>query len=440
MVPPVDPRLGRVVPRAPRRRSRSGVDPRSCYTRAMPRVAPFIALRYDTAVAGPLDLVTAPPYDVISASRRRSLLEASPFSIVHLDLAEGSEDPGDPESRYARAGQLLEAWESEGALVRTPEPVYFAYEMAFEHMGVSRAVRGVLVALELEPWGANVIPHERTMPGPLQDRLRLLRATQTHLSPVYGTIAGPCPPLAEVLHAAALTPPAEETRDDQGVRHRLWPLPSHLDVAGWLREEPLLIADGHHRYTTALRYRTERDAAQGPGPWDRVFALIVDAAAEHLPVLPFHRLQTAGSVRPSGERVPDLDEPPVHHLRRTALGRPGDRGRGGPRVPSRASPGSPPGRPHAPRGDPRRSDAGGISAFRPRRVARELSGRGRGGTGRLAPAGDHPGADQGSDRARGAPATEVDVFLAQAEDRDGDDACWTIRPGADVTRRSVPAS
>lgn len=273
----------------------------------MPRVAPFIALRYDTAVAGPLDLVTAPPYDVISASRRRSLLEASPFSIVHLDLAEGSEDPGDPESRYARAGQLLEAWESEGALVRTPEPVYFAYEMAFDHMGVSRAVRGVLVALELEPWGANVIPHERTMPGPLQDRLRLLRATQTHLSPVYGTIAGPCPPLAEVLHATALTPPVEETRDDQGVRHRLWPLPSHLDVAGWLREEPLLIADGHHRYTTALRYRTERDAAQGSGPWDRVFALIVDAAAEHLPVLPFHRLQTAGSVRPSGERVPDLD-------------------------------------------------------------------------------------------------------------------------------------
>jgi uncharacterized protein (DUF1015 family) len=273
----------------------------------MPRVAPFIALRYDPAVVGPLDRVTAPPYDVISASRRRSLLEGNPFSIVHLDLAEGSEDPGDPESRYARAAELLETWEAQGALVRTPEPVYYAYEMAFDHVGVQRAIRGVLVGLELEPWGAGVIPHERTMPGPLQDRLRLLRATQTHLSPVYGTIAGPCSPLAEILHAASQTPPAEQTSDDQGVRHRLWPLPAELDVTGWLSDEPLLIADGHHRYTTALRYRVERGAAQGSGPWDRVLALVVDAAAEHLPVLPFHRLQLAGPIRPAGDQVPDLE-------------------------------------------------------------------------------------------------------------------------------------
>jgi uncharacterized protein (DUF1015 family) len=273
----------------------------------MPRVAPFVGLRYDPAVTGPLERVTAPPYDVISDAGRRGFLEASPYSIVHLDLAEGTDDPADPESRYAHAGQLLEGWEEAGALVRDAEPRYYAYEMSFEREDVQHAVRGVLVALDLEPWGAEVIPHERTLPGPVQDRLRLLRATGTHLSPVYGTIAGPCPPLADLLREVVSTPSTEETHDEQGVRHRLWTLPGDLDVSTWLRSEPLLIADGHHRYTTALRYRAELDAAEGPGPWDRVLALVVDAAAEKLPVPPFHRIQLAGSVERVGDPVRDLE-------------------------------------------------------------------------------------------------------------------------------------
>jgi uncharacterized protein (DUF1015 family) len=271
----------------------------------MPRISPFQALVYEPSLAGPLDRVTAPPYDVITDRRRREYLSASPFSVVHLDLAEGTDDPAHPESRYARAAQLLADWERAGAVVRMPEPTYFAYEMGFALDGTERSILGLVCAMDLEPWGGSVIPHEHTMPGPVQDRLRLLRATATHLSAVYGTIAGPCRPLDSLLHATAATAPMFSTVDEQGVSHRLWAIGDDEQIATWLAAEPLLMADGHHRYTTALQYREERHALDGPGPWDRVLTLIVDAAAEHLPVLPFHRIQTAGDA--VGTNGPVLD-------------------------------------------------------------------------------------------------------------------------------------
>jgi len=261
----------------------------------VPRISPFRGLVFDAAVAGPLDHVTAPPYDVISDGHRLDYLATSPFSVVHLDLAEGNEDPTHPGSRYARAAHLLEDWERAGALVRSPEPAYYAYEMAFSLDGADRVVRGLVCAMELEPWGGGVIPHERTMDGPVQDRLRLLRATATHLSAVYGTIVGPCEPLARMLSSAAEQPAPFTAVDEQGVTHRMWPVAPVEELTSSLANEPLMIADGHHRYTTALRYRDERHATDGSGPWDSVLTLVVDTAAEQLPVLPFHRLQRSGT-------------------------------------------------------------------------------------------------------------------------------------------------
>jgi uncharacterized protein (DUF1015 family) len=274
----------------------------------VPRLFPFTGLVYDDAVAGPLDRVTAPPYDVISDARRRGYLAASPFSVVHLDLAEGSDDPEAPDSRYARAAHLLEDWERRGALRRSDAPMYYAYEMAFALQGSAHTIRGLFTAMELEPWGVRVIPHERTMPGPVADRLRLLRATRTHLSAVYGTVAGPCRPLADLLEAVVSAPAPFEMLDEQGVRHRMWPVPGDTEVDSWLAESPLLVADGHHRYTTALAYRDEQHARHGAGTWDRVLTLVVDAATEHLPVLPFHRVQSAGDPPAIGDRVSRLED------------------------------------------------------------------------------------------------------------------------------------
>jgi uncharacterized protein (DUF1015 family) len=167
----------------------------------MPRVAPFVGLRYDPAVAGPITQLTAPPYDVISEPRRDGFHAASPYNVAHLDLATGSLDPDHEENRYARAAELLTDWERSGVLKADRQPGYDVYEMAWTDgaAGFSGSIRGILVALELEPWGGKIVPHEETMPGPIEDRLALLRATQTHLSPIYGTVAGPSAPLPASL-------------------------------------------------------------------------------------------------------------------------------------------------------------------------------------------------------------------------------------------------
>jgi uncharacterized protein (DUF1015 family) len=218
----------------------------------MPRVFPFDALVYDEAVVGALRRVTTPPYDVISEVRRREY-ETEPLSIVRIDLGAGSDAAGD-EGTYASAAALLRRWIDDGVLVHLP-PAFHAYEMRF---GMEGRVRGVLCGMELEPWGGAVLPHERTMSAPLDDRLRLLRATNTHLSAVYGTVAGPCPQLADLLDDVTGTPPDAEVVDAEGVTHRRWVIPGDPSIEAWLSEEPLLIADGHHRYTTALAYRDER--------------------------------------------------------------------------------------------------------------------------------------------------------------------------------------
>jgi uncharacterized protein (DUF1015 family) len=275
----------------------------------MPRIAPFRGLRYERTVAGPLAALTAPPYDVISAPRRDSYLGSSPYNAVHLDLAEGSSDPTVPGNRYERAASLLRRWTDAGALSRAGEPRYYAYEVgwpATEHPAGS--LRGVFCALTLEPWGGSVVPHEHTMPGPVADRLELLRATRTHLSPIYGTVAGPIPELAEQLDAVSAAPPDEDLTDEEGVRHRLWELDAALPIDMWIADEELLIADGHHRYTTALAYRDERHAVDGPGPWDSILAFVVDSGTQTVPVLPYHRVQLAGDIPTPSRTVPSLSD------------------------------------------------------------------------------------------------------------------------------------
>jgi uncharacterized protein (DUF1015 family) len=163
------------------------------------------------------------------------------------------------------------------------------------------------------------MPHERTMPGPIEDRMRVLRTVRANLSPVYALWRGPTPELAAVLEEAATgRAPDAAVADEEGVEHRLWVLPAGGDgdtPAPWdrialdLNEERLLIADGHHRYSVALAFRERMRAEVGPGPWDRMPMLLVDAAVEDPPVLPIHRVVLDGAaVRTEGRRVRDLSE------------------------------------------------------------------------------------------------------------------------------------
>jgi uncharacterized protein (DUF1015 family) len=135
-----------------------------------------------------------------------------------------------------------------------------------------------------------------------------MRALQANLSSIYAVFPGPRPELAEWLDEVTGASPEAELTDGDGVEHRMWEARPEPQVEGWLEREPLMIADGHHRYATALRYRDERRRSAGPGPWDAATMFLVDGALEEPPVLPFHRIQATGRAPTAGTRVRDLEE------------------------------------------------------------------------------------------------------------------------------------
>jgi uncharacterized protein (DUF1015 family) len=285
----------------------------------MPSIRPFTGLLYDSHVAGPLDLLTTPPYDAITPRERQRYLAMSPFNVVRLIKAGGTRDQGDggrgAADRYERAALHLASWRAAGVLAPTTGPAMYPYEFTFHHDGRPRVLRGLIASVDLEPFGRTIIPHERTMPGPLEDRLALIRAVRANLSPIYAVLEGPSPVLTAFLDSATRTPPAGETTDEAGTRHRIWVFSDAVDaVAAAVRDEVLMVADGHHRYTVALAHREEMRAHHGAGPWDSMMMLMVDAGTEDPPVLPIHRLVRDAPTDPEhdawdrGERVRDLAE------------------------------------------------------------------------------------------------------------------------------------
>jgi uncharacterized protein (DUF1015 family) len=232
----------------------------------MAAIAPLTPLRYDlTRLSGGLKDVVAPPYDVISAEERQVLAARSPYNIVRLILPEG-----DGDSKYARANEILSRWREEGVLVRDPEPGFYRYDQTFvppgDRDGVPVTRRGFLALVRLVPFSDRIVlPHERTLSGPKEDRLKLFRATRTNLSPGFMLYRDAGGELAAPLDRAEVL---TDFSTADGIRHVLGKVRDRdaiRTIVRGLARSTLLIADGHHRYETALRYAQEVDDVSASG-------------------------------------------------------------------------------------------------------------------------------------------------------------------------------
>ena len=221
----------------------------------MAEVVPFRGLLYDSAEAGPLDALIAPPYDVVSESDRAALAAKSPWNIVRLDLPQGG-----AEEKYASAGRELRRWIDRGVLRRDGTPAFYRYHQAFSIGGREYTRKGFIGRIRLRSFDERVVlPHERTLSGPRLDRLALARATRTHLSQVFALYSDPSGTVDAELAGLESRAPAFEGALD-GVSHRLWRLTdraAQARIAAAMADRKVYIADGHHRYETMLALRDE---------------------------------------------------------------------------------------------------------------------------------------------------------------------------------------
>jgi len=259
----------------------------------VPDLRPFRGLRYNPARVPDLGVVLCPPYDVISPAQRAQLLARDAHNAVRLELPSATPASATA-SDFDTAAATLRQWLDDGTLVRDARPMLYVYEQHYTaNDGTSRVARSFLCELRLEDYGphSGVRPHEHTLGPAKEHRFQLLRATRTHLSPVLLIYEKDSRALLDELTA---TPPQLDTSGPGGTRQRLWAIdgagtPAAAELLALAGSGPLTIADGHHRYETALRYRDSAGAASGA---DHVLALLYSAHADGLALAPWHRVIT----------------------------------------------------------------------------------------------------------------------------------------------------
>jgi len=271
----------------------------------MADVRPIYATHYDLGVAGSLQDVAAPPYDVIDAAMRAELLERSPHNAVAIDLPKPYGETGPQQTEddpYERAAGLIGEWREAGALVSDSEPAIWAMTQDYTGPdGTPRTRHGILARVRVEDFSAGqVLPHERTLPGPKKDRLDLTHATKHNLSPIFSLSTADAWPLVEP--AIEGSEPWGEATDEGGTVTRVWRVGDptvHAAVTELLGGAQLLIADGHHRYETAIAYR---DEVGGEGDHDYTLMALTGLDDPGLTVFPTHRLLSGLAGDPERQR------------------------------------------------------------------------------------------------------------------------------------------
>jgi uncharacterized protein (DUF1015 family) len=269
----------------------------------MPRILPFQGVRYNPALVPDITRVTAPPYDMIPAAEQEHLYERDPHNVVRLILGRQQEN-GAPVDRYANAAGFYRRWRAEGILTQDETPSIYLYREDYAWAGRVYQRLGLIARIGLDEFGGGAFAHEATLSGPKADRLRLMQACETNFSQIFALYSDPDGSVEAPLLAATAAAPLVSFDDGKGVVHNLWRVSDPAIIAAartGFAGKPFIIADGHHRYETALEYRRlmRQDPARFRESMDSVMMCLVRMESPGLTILPFHRMLVA----PGPERL-----------------------------------------------------------------------------------------------------------------------------------------
>lgn len=258
-------------------------------------VIPFRGVLYNHELVKGSDVV-APPYDIITPEKRETLYKKSPYNIVRIDAGEERPSDTDSDNKYTRAAKYLTEWLEKGILKRSPQPCFYAYEMEYRLYNDKKRLRGFFGLVRLEELGRGVYPHECTHSKPKADRLKLMMTCHANTSPIFSLYHSDKKIASSIINEACKKPPYIEAIEND-VAHRLWIIEGkdHIEaIKAELLDKPILIADGHHRYETALEFqrimRERSEDVRGNEPFNFVMMFLANISEGDITILPAHRL------------------------------------------------------------------------------------------------------------------------------------------------------
>lgn len=292
----------------------------------MAEIRPFKGIRYNQEIVGDLGAVICPPYDVITPEGQHALYHKSPYNLVRVEYGLAETADSFWSNKYSRAAAFLQEWLEKKVLVTGPQPQLYLHHHYFNYHGEVKTRKGIMAAVRLEEWEKGVVrPHEGTAAVFKADRLSLMRACHTNVSPIFSLYQNPDGSIASILAETEKEEPLARVATANEESHTLWAIAgqSRIDrIAAKLQEQPLYIADGHHRYETALAYQKERQAAQPDAGTDAAFNYVMMTLVEFsdpgLVVLPYHRMvrgvpePRVQALRPKLDRYFEVNAAPLN--------------------------------------------------------------------------------------------------------------------------------
>ena len=265
----------------------------------MANIFPFRGIFYNQERVEDVSLVTTPPYDVISEKEQDKYYKMHEYNIVRLILGKENREDGPQDNRYTRAACFLGKWLDENVLVEDKDPCMYFYSQEYNLEGIRKLQKGFICILRLEEFSGKggVLPHERTLPGPKKDRLKLISACHANLAPILGLYSDPDFRLEQFFRETMGKPPFMNAKDANGTTHKLWRVhdsPATRTIGALLRPQKIYMADGHHRYETALSYRENRQKIEsnftGEESYNHIMIYLTNMDDDGLTILPAHRV------------------------------------------------------------------------------------------------------------------------------------------------------